>query len=74
MTRVFLRGLERDFDVISNTVWQKLAGGKNSHFVDLMLVGNVDKLYMIRLVEKVEELPHLLFKNSVRINSMVWVL
>jgi hypothetical protein len=42
--------------VISNTVRQKLAGGKNSHFVDLILVGDVDKLYMIRMIEKVEEL------------------
>ena len=33
-----------------------LAEGKNSPFVDLVIVGNVDKLYMHQLIEKVEPL------------------
>ena len=31
-----------------------LAEGKNSPFVDLVIVGNVDKVYMHQLIEKVE--------------------
>jgi hypothetical protein len=34
----------------------ELAEGKNSLFIDLILVGVVDKTYMIRLIEKVERL------------------
>jgi DNA-binding HxlR family transcriptional regulator len=33
-----------------------LAKGKNSPFVDLVIVGNVDKAYMYQLIEKVEPL------------------
>ena len=33
-----------------------LAEGKNSPFVDLVIVGNVDKNYMYQLIEKVEPL------------------
>ena len=33
-----------------------LAEGKNSPFVDLVIVGNVDKAYMHQLIEKVEPL------------------
>jgi DNA-binding HxlR family transcriptional regulator len=33
-----------------------LAEGKNSPFVDLVIVGNVDKVYMYQLIEKVEPL------------------
>lgn len=33
-----------------------LAMGKNSSFVDLILVGNIDKAYLLRLIEKVEPL------------------
>jgi len=33
-----------------------LAEGKNSPFVDLVIVGNVDKVYMHQLIEKVEPL------------------
>ena len=33
-----------------------LAKGKNSKFVDLVLVGQIDKLYMHQLIEKVEPL------------------
>ena len=33
-----------------------LAEGKNSPFVDLVIVGNVDKMYMHQLIEKVEPL------------------
>ena len=33
-----------------------LAEGKNSPFVDLVIVGNVDKAYMYQLIEKVEPL------------------
>jgi len=33
-----------------------LADGKNSPFVDLVIVGNVDKVYMHQLIEKVEPL------------------
>ena len=33
-----------------------LAEGKNSPFVDLVIVGNVDKSYMYQLIEKVEPL------------------
>ena len=33
-----------------------LAGGKNSPFVDLIIVGEVDKLYLYQLIEKVEPL------------------
>lgn len=33
-----------------------LAGGKNSPFVDLVIVGNVDREYMYQLIEKVEPL------------------
>jgi hypothetical protein len=33
-----------------------LAQGRNSVFVDLVIVGNVDKTYLYRLVEKVEAL------------------
>ena len=33
-----------------------LAEGKNSPFVDLVIVGNVDKVYMHHLIEKVEPL------------------
>ena len=33
-----------------------LAEGKNSPFVDLVIVGNVDKVYMHKLIEKVEPL------------------
>ena len=33
-----------------------LAEGKNSPFVDLVIVGNVDKVYMNHLIEKVEPL------------------
>jgi hypothetical protein len=33
-----------------------LANGKNSKFVDLVLVGNIDKEYMHQLIEKVEPL------------------
>ena len=33
-----------------------LAKGKNSPFVDLVIVGNVDKVYMHQLIEKVEPL------------------
>jgi hypothetical protein len=33
-----------------------LAEGKNSPFVDLVIVGNVDKVYMNQLIEKVEPL------------------
>lgn len=34
----------------------ELAEGKNSHFVDLIIVGAIDKVYMVRLIEKVEDL------------------
>jgi cell division protein FtsL len=34
----------------------ELAEGKNSPFVDLVLVGNVDRLYLYQLIEKVEPL------------------
>jgi len=33
-----------------------LAEGKNSPFVDLIIIGNVDKGYMYQLIEKVEPL------------------
>ncbi len=33
-----------------------LAKGKNSTFVDLVLVGDIDKAYLYRLIEKVEPL------------------
>ena len=33
-----------------------LAQGKNSAFIDLVIVGNVDKAYLYKLVEKVESL------------------
>lgn len=33
-----------------------LASGKNSTFIDLVLVGNIDKAYLYRLIEKVEPL------------------
>ena len=130
-TRVFLRGLEREFDVSSNTVRLELAKltemhlireyineentkvkeygvnkehpmfvslrnvilqyigidqimeyilnklgevsqvyltgdlaeGKNSHYIDLILVGEVDRTYMFQLIEKVEQL----IKKKVRI-------
>jgi hypothetical protein len=31
-----------------------LALGKNSPFVDLVLVGDIDKIYLYKLIEKVE--------------------
>lgn len=34
----------------------ELAKGKNSLFVDLVVVGNVDRLYLFQLIEKVEPL------------------
>jgi hypothetical protein len=42
-----------------------LAEGKNSPFVDLVIVGNVDKLYMHQLIEKVEPL----IQKKVRVAS-----
>lgn len=33
-----------------------LAEGKNSHYIDLILVGEVDRTYMFQLIEKVEQL------------------
>lgn len=33
-----------------------LAQGKNSHFVDLVIVGNIDKIYLHKLIDKVEPL------------------
>ncbi len=40
-----------------------LAEGKNSHYIDLILVGEVDQTYMFQLIEKVE----LLIKKKIRI-------
>jgi len=34
----------------------ELAEGKNSPFVDLVLVGNIDRPYLYQLIEKVEPL------------------
>lgn len=31
-----------------------LAQGKNSHFVDLVIIGNIDKIYLHKLIDKVE--------------------
>jgi DNA-binding HxlR family transcriptional regulator len=42
-----------------------LAEGKNSPFVDLVIVGNVDKIYMNQLIEKVE--PLIKKKNTCRV-------
>ena len=42
-----------------------LAEGKNSPFVDLVIVGNVDKVYMHQLIEKVEPL----IQKKVRVAS-----
>jgi predicted nucleotidyltransferase len=42
-----------------------LAEGKNSPFVDLVIVGNVDKVYMYKLIEKVEPL----IQKKVRVAS-----
>jgi DNA-binding HxlR family transcriptional regulator len=42
-----------------------LAKGKNSPFVDLVIVGNVDKGYMYQLIEKVEPL----IQKKVRVAS-----
>jgi hypothetical protein len=42
-----------------------LAEGKNSPFVDLVIVGNVDKEYMYQLIEKVEPL----IQKKVRVAS-----
>ena len=42
-----------------------LAEGKNSPFVDLVIVGNVDKNYMYQLIEKVEPL----IQKKVRVAS-----
>lgn len=42
-----------------------LAEGKNSPFVDLVIVGNVDKSYMYQLIEKVEPL----IQKKVRVAS-----
>ena len=42
-----------------------LAEGKNSPFVDLVIVGNVDKVYMYQLIEKVEPL----IQKKVRVAS-----
>ena len=42
-----------------------LAEGKNSPFVDLVIVGNVDKGYMYQLIEKVEPL----IQKKVRVAS-----
>lgn len=33
-----------------------LAQGKNSHFIDLVIVGNIDKNYLHKLIDKVEPL------------------
>lgn len=33
-----------------------LAQGKNSHFIDLVIVGNIDKIYLHKLIDKVEPL------------------
>ena len=41
----------------------ELAEGKNSPFVDLVVVGNVDRQYMYQLIEKVEQL----IKKKVRV-------
>ena len=105
-SKVYLRGLERDLGVSSNTVrlelnklqemhlieaqddsentkvknyvvnqghpmFKTLRGiimqfeGKNSPFVDLVIVGNVDKNYMYQLIEKVEPL----IQKKVRVAS-----
>ena len=40
-----------------------LAEGKNSHYIDLILVGEVDRTYMFQLIEKVEQL----IKKKIRI-------
>jgi predicted nucleotidyltransferase len=48
--------LEKLGDVTRVYLTGELAEGKNSHFVDLILVGEVDKAYMIKLIEKVERL------------------
>lgn len=42
-----------------------LAEGRNSPFVDLVIVGNVDKVYMYQLIEKVEPL----IQKKVRVAS-----
>ncbi|MEA3426823.1 MAG: ArsR family transcriptional regulator [Bacteroidota bacterium] len=33
-----------------------LAQGKNSHFIDLVIVGDIDKIYLHKLIDKVEPL------------------
>ncbi|MCA6454418.1 MAG: ArsR family transcriptional regulator [Chitinophagaceae bacterium] len=33
-----------------------LAQGKNSHFIDLVIVGDIDKVYLHKLIDKVEPL------------------
>jgi predicted nucleotidyltransferase len=35
-----------------------LAEGKNTSFIDLVLVGDVDKTYLYQLIEKIEPLIH----------------
>jgi hypothetical protein len=39
------------------------AEGKNSHYIDLILVGLIDRTYMFQLIEKVEKL----IKKKIRI-------
>jgi hypothetical protein len=48
--------LEKLGDVTQVFLTGELAEGKNSHFIDLILVGDVDKHYLVRLIEKVEGL------------------
>jgi hypothetical protein len=48
--------LEKLGDVTQILLTGELDEVKNSHFVDLILVGEVGKVYMVRLIEKVEEL------------------
>ena len=40
-----------------------LAEGKNSQYIDLILVGEIDRVYMFQLIEKVEQL----IKKKIRI-------
>ncbi len=50
-------------DVFQVYLTGDLAQGKNSHYIDLNLLGEVDRTYMFQLIEKVEQL----IKKKVRI-------
>jgi len=70
-SRVYLRGLEKEFGVSSNTVRYELNklsdlqlieptevedSNQKSLFIDLVVVGDVDKQYMMQLIDKAEQL------------------